>query len=295
VTFAPRDLLAIQQYAHDKTGQDFDSLGIIHANPEGGGYHEGQDLLILQGTAPGPQFPGTDYSYGDAPGRDLAPDGTLAGGDAASAFDFGDGFDKFLEFNAWMRERMLANDSRTRDIRSMIYTLDRATVRRIDRTSKQSDSGESTHLTHTHFSFFRDSLGRRDKEDNFLGLLKEFFEGSVEEDDMPFATAPEELPTGKNVVKSYSIPPVNSGGLPWGNAFLSVWADLFGGRAAFRLAVGDGNSFNVIGDRITLESGKLFNVPLGTGVRGLSFTRLPANDNDPCTASISFSVEYGRR
>ncbi len=293
MTFAPPDLLAIQRYAHDKTGQDFDSLGIIHADPEGGGYHEGQDLLIRQGIAPGPQFPGTDYSYGDAPGRDLAPDSTLAGGNAASAFDFGGEFAKFLEFNAWMRERMLANDPRTRDIRSMIHTLDGATVHRIDRTGKQSDSGDSTHLTHTHFSFFRDSLGRRDKEDNFLGLLKEFFEGS--EDDMPFATAPEELPTGKNVVKSYSIPPVNSGGIPWGDAFLSVWADLFGGQAAFRLAVGDGKGFNVIGERITLESGKLFNLPLAKGVRGLSFTRLPVNENDPCTASISFSVEYGRR
>src|SRR6266498_1910271 len=195
-------------------------------------------------------------------------DQLAAGGNAASAFDFGGEFAKFLEFNAWMRERMLANDPRTRDIRSMIHTLDGATVHRIDRTGKQSDSGDSTHLTHTHFSFFRDSLGRRDKEDNFLGLLKEFFEGS--EDDMPFATAPEELPTGKNVVKSYSIPPVNSGGIPWGDAFLSVWADLFGGQAAFRLAVGDGKGFNVIGERITLESGKLFNLPLAKGVRGLS-------------------------
>jgi hypothetical protein len=171
VTFAPPDLVAIQRYAQNKTGQDFNSLGIIHSTPQGGGYHEGQDLLILQSVAPGPHFPGSDYSYRDAADRDLAPDGTLAGGDAASAFDFGDGFPRFLEFNAWMRERMLARDPRTRDIRSMIYTLDRKTVNRIDRTGKQPDSGDSTHLTHTHFSFFRDSLGRRDKDDNFLGLL----------------------------------------------------------------------------------------------------------------------------
>jgi hypothetical protein len=105
-------------------------------------------------------------------------DAMLAGGDAASAFDFGGAFPRFLEFNAWMREKMLAGDPRTADIRSMIYTLDRTVVRRIDRTGKLPDSGDNSHLTHTHFSFFRDSLGRRDRDDNFLGLLREFFDGA---------------------------------------------------------------------------------------------------------------------
>jgi len=185
MTVAPDDLRAVQRYAHEKTGQPLDALGIIHSAPQGGGYHEGEDLLAAAGRAPGPQFPDTDYSYNDARDRDLAPNGRLAGGDNASAFDFGDGFpqalggfDGFLKFNAWMRERMLANDPRTRDIREMIHTLNGTTVRRLDRTGRQPDSGDLNHLTHTHFSFFRDSLGRRDRDDNFLGLLREFFEGA---------------------------------------------------------------------------------------------------------------------
>lgn len=183
VTYAPADLLAVRRYAHDKTGQDYNSLGIIHSTPQGGGYHEGQDLLAAAGRAPGPDYPLSDYSYADARavssdglGRDLAAPDRLAGdADAASAFDMGGGFDRFLAFNAWMRARLLANDPRTRDIREMIYTLDGQTVRRIDRTGRQPDSGDSSHLSHTHFSFFRDSLGRRDRDDNFLGLLEEFF------------------------------------------------------------------------------------------------------------------------
>lgn len=124
-----------------------------------------------------------------------------------------------------------------------------------------------------------------------LQIAKNILEG----DDMPFATSSQELPVGKDVARSYSIPPVESGRLDWGEAFLSVWADLFGGRAAFRIAVGDGQGFTVVSERVTLESGKLFNLRLPKGTRGVSFKRLAADANDPCTASVSFSVEYGRR
>lgn len=206
VTFAPADLLAVQHYARDKTGQPWDALGIIHATPQGGGYHEGEDLLIAAGRAPGPQYPLSDYSYTDAPGRDLLPNGRLAGGDAASAFDMGGGFPRFLEFNAWMRGRLLAGDQRARDVRSMIHTLDGRTVHRIDRTGIQPDGGDSTHLSHTHFSFFRDSLGRRDRDDNFMGLLKEFF------GDLP-APAPAPAPSGEDDEE------MSTGKVPAGFAF----------------------------------------------------------------------------
>jgi Domain of unknown function (DUF1906) len=187
VTYAPADLMAIQRYVHDKTMQDYNSLGIIHSTPQGGGYHEGQDLLAAANRAPGPRYPFSDYSYADARavsadglGRDLAAADRLAGdATAASAFDLGSGFPRWLEFNRWMRNLMLAKDPRTRDIREMIYTLDGVTVHRLDRTNMQPDSGDPTHLIHTHFSFFRDSLGRRHLDDNFGGMLREFFDGQT--------------------------------------------------------------------------------------------------------------------
>lgn len=223
MTIAPDDLKTVQQYVHDKTGQDWNSLGIIHSQPLGGGYHEGQDLLTQADREPGPSGTYSDYSYADARavaiapyGRDLANATTLAGvPNAASAFDMGLAFPNSLGFNAWMRDRMLEFDPRTRDIREMIYTLNGSTVRRIDRTGRQADWGDSSHLSHTHFSFFRDSHGRRANMDNFLGLLKQWFEGitpppaNQEDDEMGASTPPIEIPvTGRG---SFSIPPVRSG------------------------------------------------------------------------------------
>ncbi|WP_037684611.1 hypothetical protein, partial [Streptomyces griseus] len=45
----------------------------------------------------------------------------------------------------------------TRDIREIIYSPDGQTVKRWDRLGKRS-TGDSSHLWHTHFSFFRDSI-----------------------------------------------------------------------------------------------------------------------------------------
>lgn len=182
MTTAPEDLKQVQVYAKDKTGQPWSSLGIIHATPQGGGYHEGEDLLILAGTAPGPEYPGSDYSYTDSP-RDLLPNGRLAGGNNASGFDWGGDFKGFHGFNKFIEARMRANDPRLRDVREFIYTTDGKTVKRIDRTGKQGNTGDASHLTHSHFSFFRDSLGRRARDDNFLGVVKEHFEGPAPQED----------------------------------------------------------------------------------------------------------------
>ena len=80
MTSAPPDLLEVQAYAKARAGnQPWSSFGIIHSTLQGGGYHEGEDLLIQAGTAPGPQYPGDDYSYVDAPGRDLLANGRKRG------------------------------------------------------------------------------------------------------------------------------------------------------------------------------------------------------------------------
>lgn len=186
VTYAPDDLKAVQAYCQRQTGQPWASLGIVHSTPQGGGYHEGQDLLAAAGRAPGPDYPDSDYSYADARtvaptpyGRDLATAATLAGdANAASAFDLGGAFPRFLELNNWLVGRCNAGDPRCRDIREVIYTPDGKVVRRWDATGQQDNAGDSSHLSHTHISFFRDSLGRRAGGGNFLGLLVEFFEGA---------------------------------------------------------------------------------------------------------------------
>jgi hypothetical protein len=163
VTYSPADLVACQHYLHAQTGQPWDALGIIHGTPQGGGYHEGNDLLAEAGRLD------SDYSKRES-SRDRP------GTDAGSAFDLGDGFPRFREITLGLVRACEHGDPRTRDIREVIYTPDGSTVRRWDRLGIRS-SGDDSHLTHTHISFHRDSEGRRDRADNLLGLLQELFEG----------------------------------------------------------------------------------------------------------------------
>lgn len=170
MTYAPDDLKAIQRYCHEQTGQPWESLGIIHTTPRGGGYHEGRDLLAAAGRAPGPEYPYSDYSYAEA-SRDLR--GMT---DAGSAFDLGGDFTRFREITLGIVAACQRGDPRTADVREVIYTPDGRTVRRWDRLNVRN-TGDDSHLGHTHVSWFRDSEGRRARVDNFLGLLVELFEG----------------------------------------------------------------------------------------------------------------------
>lgn len=120
--------------------------------------------------------------------------------------------------------------------------------------------------------------------------------GIAEEDEMPVGMGPIQLPRGPNAHESYSIWPVNSGSIPWGPAFASIFADLYGGKAAFRIALGDGGGrWTVVSEKLIIESGRIRNMSLPTGTRGLSITRLPVSDGDPCTESVSMSIEYSAR
>src|SRR5258708_7132575 len=142
MTFAPNDLTVVQGYLHAQTNQPWDALGIIHATPQGGGYHEGNDLLAAAGIRD------SDYSKRESP-----RDGP--GSDAASALDLGDGFSRFREITLGIVHACERGDPRTRDVREVIYTPDGSTVSRWDRLRIRT-TGDSTHLTHTHISFHRD-------------------------------------------------------------------------------------------------------------------------------------------
>lgn len=168
MTYAPADLLAVRQYLMAQTGLPANALGIPgdpdHADT--GGYHEGNDDLARVGRL------STDYSKRESP-RDRP------GSNAASALDIGD----FVRGAVSLRSLTLGlvaacrrGDPRTADVREVIYTPDGSTVRRFDRLGIRT-TGDSSHLFHTHISFFRDSEGRRDRPDNVLGLLAELIEG----------------------------------------------------------------------------------------------------------------------
>jgi hypothetical protein len=170
MTTTPADLLAIRAYLLPRTGLDANGLGIQHFSPDGGGYHEGNDLLGQAGRRD------SDYSKRESP-RDRPGTNDASGIDIG---DFNHGGRTLHGLTVFLLARCAAGDPRCHEIREIIYSLDGVTVHRYDALGIRS-TGDSSHLYHDHVSFFRDSLGRRDRADNFLGLLVEFFDGG---DDM---------------------------------------------------------------------------------------------------------------
>jgi hypothetical protein len=167
VTYAPADLLAVRQYLLAHTGLPGDAVGIVGDDDHPDGYHVGNDALAAVGKLT------TDYSKRES---ELDRPGT----NAASALDIGD-FNRngksLRGLSLFLVGRCQAGDPRAADIREIIYTPDGTIVKRWDRLQKRT-TGDSSHLYHTHGSFFRDSEGRRATAANFLGLLKEYFEGA---------------------------------------------------------------------------------------------------------------------
>lgn len=87
-------------------------------------------------------------------------------------------------FSRWLVAQCEAGTDDTKDIREVIYSLDGKTVQRWDRLGRRS-TGDSSHTSHTHLSYFRDSESR-----NKTALLIRYFTeiGVLEDDDMDQAT-----------------------------------------------------------------------------------------------------------
>ncbi|TDC33630.1 hypothetical protein E1211_18855 [Micromonospora sp. 15K316] len=157
MTRAPANLMAVRSLllTHlnvDKNRvRDVDlepaEVGIVGDPAHRGGYHCGSDRVV-----------NNDYSVVESP-RDrngLTLD--------AAALDVGqfrvtsEGRTHDLRsFSTWCVGQCTAGAADTRDLREIIYSPDGRVVRRWDRLGRRS-SGDDSHLWHTHFSFFRDSI-----------------------------------------------------------------------------------------------------------------------------------------
>jgi hypothetical protein len=182
MTNAPATLLSARQVMLDhldmhpgKTeSADLDpaEVGIVGDLAHRGGYHCGRDRVDLD-----------DYSVRESPRDKAGLD------DHAAALDIGE-FEVWVagkahnlrSFSIWAVAQCKANTPDSRDIREIIYTADGRTVRRWDRLGKRT-TGDSSHLFHTHFSFFRDAVkAGRDQRPLFIRYLTEI--GLLEGDDM---------------------------------------------------------------------------------------------------------------
>jgi hypothetical protein len=161
MTYAPKRLLELRSYLMGQTGiTDFRAMGIVGNEAHDGGYHHGwDDRRIRNGQT-------SDYSWNES-ARDNSHRTN-----AAAAIDIGM-FARLRELNKWLVGQCEAQAPDTQDIRSIIYSPDGQTVKRWDRLGKRS-TGDSSHLTHTHVSYFRDAEDR-DK----TGPFRRFFEGNT--------------------------------------------------------------------------------------------------------------------
>ncbi|GHJ13742.1 MULTISPECIES: hypothetical protein [unclassified Micromonospora] len=156
MTSAPANLLAVRSllltYLNvDKNvvrDQDLEpaEVGIVGDPSHRGGYHCGSDRVVTN-----------DYSVVEST-RDRSGLTLYASALDVGTFSVrsGGATHTLRTFSTWLVAQCAANAADTRDIREVIYSADGRTVRRWDRLGRRT-SGDSSHLYHTHISFFRDS------------------------------------------------------------------------------------------------------------------------------------------
>lgn len=113
-------------------------------------------------------------------------------------------------FSVWLVAQCKAGTADTADIREVIYSPDGNVVRRWDRLNRRS-TGDSSHLWHTHISYFRDSE-HRDKTALLRRYLTEI--GLLEDDVTPediakIATAVRNAVLFDKVIPDYAQPEAN--------------------------------------------------------------------------------------
>ncbi|MFF3867342.1 hypothetical protein [Micromonospora sp. NPDC001898] len=157
MTRAPETLLAARRLLLDyldlhpgrTVPADLDpaEVGIVGDPAHRGGYHCGEDRVD-----------GDDYSVREST-RDRA-----GLSDYASALDVGSFTVRaggrthdLRSFSAWLAGQCDDGAPDTFDIREVIYSPDGRAVRRWDRLGRRA-TGDSSHLWHTHISFFRDAI-----------------------------------------------------------------------------------------------------------------------------------------
>ncbi|WP_320066971.1 hypothetical protein [Micromonospora sp. RTGN7] len=146
-------------------------VGIVGDAAHLGGYHCGSDRVVTG-----------DYSVVESPrdraGLTLDASALDVGGFAVAS---GGRTHDLRSFSLWCVAQCVAGTADTQDIREIIYSPDGASVRRWDRLGRRT-TGDTSHLWHTHFSFFRDSTkaGRAQ-----TGLFRRYLTtiGLIEEED----------------------------------------------------------------------------------------------------------------
>ncbi|RLK22648.1 peptidoglycan hydrolase-like protein with peptidoglycan-binding domain [Micromonospora sp. M71_S20] len=145
MTAAPKNLKAVRTLlldAFEDYGLHPLAVGIVGDAAHRGGYHCGSDRVVKG-----------DYSVHES-ARDRA--GLSINASALDVGQFYKGGHNLRTFSLWLVVECAAGAPDTLDIREVIYSPDGRTVKRWDREGKRK-SGDRSHLSHTHISFYRDA------------------------------------------------------------------------------------------------------------------------------------------
>ncbi|RIV36910.1 hypothetical protein [Micromonospora radicis] len=171
MTRAPANLMAVRSLLLQHLNRDPNrvrdedlepnEVGIVGDANHRGGYHCGSDRVVTN-----------DYSVVES-SRDRNGLTLDAAALDVGMFRVGSGgrSHDLFSFSTWCVQQCQANAADTRDIREIIYSPDGKVVRRWDRLGRRN-TGDRSHLWHTHFSFFRDSIkANRDQTPLFRRYL----------------------------------------------------------------------------------------------------------------------------
>lgn len=157
MTYAPASIIEVRTFLK---GEDADldnvELGIVGGPSHiltGTSYHLGADQLKM-----------SKNPYSARTARDRNGLANPATRDAACALDIDDDLDELRPLSIWLVNQCRAQALDTLDIREIIYSPNGVDVYTWDReqgvTSLPQKRGNSSHRTHTHISWYRDSVLR---------------------------------------------------------------------------------------------------------------------------------------
>jgi hypothetical protein len=183
MTYNPQSLRDLGTYWTKNGGVN---LGVVGNTAHTKGYHLGKDR-IYDGSGPG--LGDRDYSVQTTRDKKGLTD-------AASAIDLGrlnGSYVQLRTFSKWLVSQARKNAAGTSMMREIIYSPDGKTVLRWDRqrgyaSAPRTGEADSSHLTHTHISFYRDTE-KKDKRPIFAPYFTPVPPKPPEDPSMPTLTS----------------------------------------------------------------------------------------------------------
>lgn len=174
MTFAPASCLAVRHVFQDHTSLPDVSLGIVgddnHAQTASS-YHLGRSA----------NKPSSYTITESARDRNGLSEAASANDIGYFSIDVGGRTHTLRTFSVWLAGQCAAGAPDTADIREVIYSPDGRSVKRWDRLGVRS-TGDDSHLSHTHISWFRDS----ESHDRAAVIRRYFSEIQGQGEDMTF-------------------------------------------------------------------------------------------------------------